>query len=369
MNYVALRRQIYQHEISQLLAAIRDFGLFIAAVCYQLIIPMFLILPIFMGGQIAEADTSTTQRLFHQSVYLLLSFTLLKIQAKAITGGSYQYYLTSIPASVGQKVYSHIKLCLIGGNLVLLSPLVLCFFMPNLAVIVSTRHLIFFTLMVLLISQTAILRTNPPIISLAITPLLSYFAIRYYPDLQSNALTLAWLIIMVIEFCFVDKVKFNSRGRQLTHYNQMLLLFMRHRRANVVGRSFGVVTIMALFYYYLLQRPDFDLPLAHYIIASPIAIFVGSYQFEIERFRNQYRYYRSTFPLSNQFYRLNETLPLALLSLLTLSLGGYFLHWGLELMLIELILISATAWGVRSWGRFYFIANITATGIIIALLN
>ena len=352
MNYHRLRSNIYRNELKQLLSAISQLGTFVAVSCYQFIVPLVLGASMMAVATIAESDTGYSWQIFYQSIYLLLIFAMIKVQAKAILATPYRAYINSLPITKAQHMRSNLLLSALAGNLLLFAPLVLYCFTPTLQGLLDTRYFLLFSVMVLLCSQTALYRKRPPFLSIVVWPLVASTL-----ALDFNSLNTIWLLVVLLELWGLDKYQFAYKPLPMRHYGTMIAVFVSHRLVNVVSRVFMCLVIVAFFKYVVANRPDYDNPIFHWVITLPIALLIGSYQFEVERFRDQYRHYLATLPLSLLYRRGIEALPLLLLAL---AFGGLY-WWGLGFALktigVLLALIATTVAGVIYLNKFYFIAT------------
>lgn len=231
MNYGQLRSKIYVDECKQLLAIISRLGVFIAAVCYQVVIPVFLTFVIFGVANIAEDDISYQQRVVYQSIYLVCLYGLIRVQRAGILATNYQYYLNTLPVHRWQRFWQNSKMCLYAGNLLLLAPIGLCSFIPNLTVLIETLYFVLFSLMMLLMSQIAIYRQNIPWFSLILLPLVVFFF-----DLTANSVNWLWFVVVCLELAFIDKLHRSWFKPGVKHYFVWLLLYGRSRSASIVAR-------------------------------------------------------------------------------------------------------------------------------------
>lgn len=364
MNYNTLRLNIYRNEIKQLLAAISRFGVVMAILFINVLVGAFLMGALMAVGIIAQKDTSIAERIVYQAIYLILMFALVKVQAKAILGTAYRHYLNDMPIKRWQKMRCDMELLAIAGNLALLAPIGLCFFIPDLKTLFDTLYFVMFTLMVIFVGLIALYRSNIPLISLIAAP---FFASLVMPD--ATILNLLWLMSITFELWLVDRFKLHLNGLTVKHYWQMLMMFSLHRPVNFIARALGAMALIGSYGYVVKQRPDFAVVDFQLAVCLPVALIIGSYQFEIERFREQYGYYLCDLPLSNGFRRLMEILPIGLLGAIPVLLGVWGYEFAYAAALFQLTLIALTAVGVVYWGKFYFLLSLVPGVLVIYTLQ
>lgn len=367
MNYSQLRRQIYRNEIKQLIAAISQLGKVFVLFFINVLVPLFFFLAMYGISLIAEKKTLIDERITYQSIYLIVIYAMIKIQAKAIMAAPYRNYINDLPITPAQHRRSDLALTAQAGNLVLFAPLALCLFMPDLKTIVETRFFVLFSLTVLLSSQTALYRRNLPLLSLVLLPVLAHY---FYPkDGSANTLNTVWFIAVLLEVLFVDKIKLKVGQVKTTSYAMMISLFAIHRRVNVLTRVLGALAIIGSYAYVISKRPDFATENFHLFITFLIGLLIGSYQFEIERFREQYHYYLRALPLSNAKRRGFELLPLVVLSavptlvyLTAVEFTPWVIAW-------QVGLIFLTAGAVVRLGKHYYLAPMAVMTVLIFSLG
>ncbi len=367
MNYNELRRQIYRNEIKQLLAAVSQLGKVFVLFFINVLVPLFFFLAMYGISLIGEQKTLIDERITYQSIYFILIFAMIKIQAKAILAAPYRNYINDLPITRAQHRKSDRYLTAQAGNLVLFAPLCLCLFMPDLKTIVETRFFVLFSLTVILSTQTALYRRNIPLLSLVILPVLAHY---FYPkDGSANTLNTVWFIVVLLEVLFLDKIKFKVGQVKTTSYAMMISLFTIHRPVNLLTRVLGSLAIIGSYAYVISKRPDFATENFHLFITFLIGLLIGSYQFEVERFRSQYQYYLSGLPLSNAKRRVFELLPLVALSavptlvyLMAIEFTTWVIAW-------QVGLIFLTAGAVVYLGKHYYLAPMAVMTVLIFSLG
>ena len=364
MNYSALRLQIYRNEIKQLTDAIGQLGLFIAVVCYNVVIPGFLMFGLMAVAVIAEDVTTLDQRIRYQVFYLMAIYGLLRIQRKAILATPYRHYINDLPVSTWMHRRCELELTAVAGNLILFAPLVLCFFIPDWQTLVKTAYFPVFAVTVLLTSLLAVYRNNMPIFSWLLLPLAGYSLAP-----SANVLNAAWLLLVALEWQFIDKLKMQLPDVKLTSYPGMLWRFVAHRPVNVLTRIGGTIAIMAGFAFLISKRPDFATEMFAIVISLPIAMLIGSYQFEIERWRSQYHYYLNDLPISPLARHVWDTLPMVVFTTVVAAAYLWLLDINALMVVLLGLLVAATAVGVNRLGKFYFFLPCVVFGLWVGLIG
>ena len=362
MNYSQLRQKIFFDEIKQLMAIIGRLGVFVAAVCYQVVIPVFLMFIIFGLAQIAEADTAYHQRVVYQSIYFICIYGLVRVQRGAILASNYQYYLQTLPVKRWQIWWQNSKMCLYGANLLLIAPIALCLYIPNLKVLIETQYFVAFSGAMVLMSQIALYRQNVPWVSLLLMPFVAFFV-----DTSPNSINWWWLLAVVFELMLIDKLPRGWFMPPVKHYLSWLLLYGRSRSANIIARQILVLGVLAIHAYLVMERPDFDTVLFAQLVNTLVGLVWGSYQFEIERIRQLYRDYLALLPLTKRYLRVIEGFYLALLAGFTALLCMTWLGFSAVLLMQLYLIIGATAFGVIYLGKYYFVMTLIAAGVFIAI--
>lgn len=353
MNYRSLRYQIYRNEIKQLIAAISHIGAAVALLFINVLVPVFLMLALMAVAIIAEDDTPMDERIIYQGIYMVLLFITIKVQAKAIRGSAYQYYLQDLPIGRRKQLLIDVELTLQAGNLVLLAPLGLCFFLPDIATFIDNLFFVIFSLSVLIASQLALYRNNIPLFSLVVMPLAGAFLLS--PDASALWLNCLWCAVIVLELLFIDRLNIGYKSFKVAGYHQLITQFVLHRPVNWVSRLLGALALVASYDYIVGQRPDFALVGFEVGVGFAIALILGSYQFEIERFRSQYHYYLADLPMTASNQRTVEVLPLLVLLSIILACAIGWLGYSWQGSFFVALMTSITAFGVSKFGRYYFI--------------
>ena len=367
MNYSQFRRKIYRNEIKQLIAAVSQLGKVFVLFFINVLVPLFLYLAMYGVSLIAEQKTLIDQRIYYQTIYLVVIFAMIRIQAKAILGTPYHNYIKDLPITPAQHRRSDLALTAQAGNLVLFAPLALCLFMPDLKTIVETRFFVLFALTVLLSSQTALYRRNLPLLSLVLLPVLAHY---FYPkEGSANTLNTVWFIAVLLEVLFLDKLKFRVGRVKTTSYAMMISLFAIHRPVNVLTRVLGTLAIIGSYAYVVSKRPDFATENFQLFISFLIGLLIGSYQFEIERFRSQYQYYLSGLPLSAVKRRCFELLPLVVLSVVPTLVYLTAIEFTPWVIAWQVGLIFWTAGAVVRLGKHYYLAPMAVMTVLIFSLG
>jgi hypothetical protein len=363
MNYSALRSQIYRHELKQLVAAIGQLGAVFAFLFINVLVPFFLMWGMLGVALIADKKTVIEDRIVYQAIYLILMYAMIKIQAKAILATPYRSYIDDLPITKKQHRRSDLMLTATAGNLVLFAPLVLCFFIPDLKTLWQSSFFVLFVIMVLAISQLALYRKNIPLLSLVLLPVLAF----YFYDLEAGAglLNGLWFTAVLVELLFIDKLKLRLPSLKVSTYSAVVMRFVMHRPVNVITRMLGTLVFIGSFSYIVAKRPDFDTDMFGLGISFFIALLVGSYQFEIERFRSQYSYYLNDLPINEVKRRVIEFLPLLLLSVVPALLSFLAIDFELWIVALQLALMLSTAIGVVYFNKFYFVAPVVLTAFIV----
>lgn len=357
MHYLRFRYRIYVNEIKQLIAAISSISVILTVFFINVLVPVFLMAALMVVGIIASNTTEVSERLVYQWGYLLVTYLLVKIQAKAILATAYDYYVSSVPVSKSRRRVSDMLLLLNGGNLVLLAPIGFCLFIPDWANLVKSGYFVLFALSVLLLAIVALYRRRVPFGSLLVLPIfVIYFAQSAF---WAN---LILLLLILSELIWLDGFKLNFRPVKIRHYAQLIVLYVLHRPVNFILRSLGAGAFIGGYGYLVGKRPDLALEALQLVVCLPVALVLGSYQFEIERYRSQYCYFHRSLPLMPAYLRWIELLPLALLSVisLVLSYAGGFAPW---LLALQLLLILSASLGVALFNRHYYLLPSAITGL------
>ena len=362
MNYAQLRFKIYVDDCKQLLAIISRLGVFIAAVCYQVVIPVFLTFVVFGVAQIADDDTTYRERVVYQGIYFVCIYGLIRVQRAGILASHYQSYLNGLPVEPWRVWLQNSKLCLYAGNLLFIAPIGLCLFIPSMKVLIETLYFVLFSLMMVLMSQLAIYRQNVPWFSLILFPCCVFFA-----DFSANTMNWLWFTLVGMELAFIDKLPRGWFMPPVRHYLMWLLLYGKSRSASVITRQVLVMGFLAIHAYMVMERPDFDTVIFAQIVNTLTGLVLGSYQFEIERFRHGYRDYFATLLLSNRYLRVVEGCYLILIAVLTSILCSMWLGFSLWLVVQLNLIIGATAFGVIYLNKYYFVVTLLVAGILMAI--
>lgn len=367
MQYFILRWKIYQHELKPLLIALGQLIPFLLFVLY-LAIPALMLTALVSLSVIGDTDTSLTQRVIYQGLYFLLLYMMIRLQKRAILGQGYQHYLASVPVSGSLRSSATCLLTLAAGNLVLLTPLLLLGYMQDWHSLTNHLYFVLFALNCLLIAWVSIKNPCFPWLSLLVLPVLALLTLAQ-DALSASLLNTLWLALIVFEAYFQPVNFLTKLNWRLKHYWQMRWIGIFNSPVNLLSRIFiGLffVVLVAYLQHKVAQVASGQLQILACLV---LALTIGSYQFDNERFYLTYPHYLGgLFDSAKRRYWI-DSLPVMLIAILMSMICVTLLHFSSWLILLLPALALFTCVCVTKFQRVFFIPPAVLTGVLIFAAN
>jgi hypothetical protein len=352
-KYLRFRGQIYHHELKQMLSSIAYFLTFLMLIL-KLAIPALFLVVLMSLSVIADIYTPMDQRIIYQWVYLTLLYFLIRVQKNAILGHNYQHYLVSLPSSTKIKHASTMLLTIVAGNLPLLTPALLLLGISNETTFFSQLHFPIFALSALIVAWISLKNTSLPLFSFLLAPLMFFLWVNEF-SISAISLNSIWLLLLVVEAYFEPLSFHNKLTIKVQYYWQIRWIAMMKNPANILSRIFFCSLFIGLVAYVQHVMKQDANGYIQVLCCWVIAILIGSFQFDNEKFYLHYPHYLSS--LLNQFrirYYL-DTLPAIFLSLIISLVMKTWLNFYIENILLLPLGVCITIVSVSKFNRTFFI--------------
>jgi hypothetical protein len=366
-QYVIHRGKIYQQELKQLLTALSHFFTLFVFVL-NLAIPALILTALVSLSVIADPKTSLAQRCIYQGLYFLLLYLMIRLQKLAILGQGYQLYLASLPVSGSVRIFATVLLTLAAGNLPLLTPILLLGYVQDWHSLADHLYFVLFALNGLLIAWVGINRQCFPWLSLLVLPLLAGLTLTE-SSLPANVLNTLWLTLVAFEAYFQPFNLLNKHTWPLKHYWQIRWLSIFNNPVNLLSRIFvGLffITLVAYVQHKMAQVASGQLQV---LSCCALALIIGSYQFDNERFYLTYPHYLGALVDSPKRCYWLDTLPAMFTALVMAMLCVLLLHFSPWLILILPALSLFTCVCVTKLLQVFFIPPALLTGVLMFVAN
>ncbi|MGL1955813.1 MAG: DUF6136 family protein [Colwellia sp.] len=353
IKYLRFRGQIYHHELKQMLSSIGYLLTFLMLIL-KLAIPALFLVALMSLSVIADINTPIDQRIIYQWVYFTLLYFLIRVQKNAILGNNYQHYLASLPSSTKIKNASTMLLTIVAGNLPLLTPVVLLLGISDGMTFFSQLHFPIFALSALIVAWISIKNTSLPLFSFLLGPLIFFLWVKE-SNLTAISLNSIWLLLLVVEAYFEPLFFHHKLTIKVQYYLQIRWIAMMKNPANILSRIFFCSLFIGLIAYVQNAMEQDANGYIQVLSCWVIAILIGSFQFDNEKFYLHYPHYLCS--LLNQFrirYCL-DTLPAMFLSLIICSVLKTGLNFYIENILLLPLGVYITIMSVSKFNRTFFI--------------
>ncbi|TPH15572.1 DUF6136 family protein [Litorilituus lipolyticus] len=314
MNYIKLRWQIYQNELKQLIASIGQLFTFVTLMLY-LALPIMIFMPLVWLSIIADIQTSQQDRVLYQWSYFILLFCLIRIQRKAILASKFQHFLASYSQSTAIKAVTTCLISLVAGNLLILAPMLLSFYIPNWQVFWQQLHFPLFAMLTWLIAYAAIIHTRIPWLSLVLMPVGLLF-LSSHLVITAPWLNVIVLFVMGLEILFQPLAKIKPFSLSTKHYWQVRLVALISSPANAIIRIFILVVLVSLLAYVQQQMSQVAEAYLQVMFCWLLALLLGSFQFDNEAFYQQYELFLASLLSSSTIRYITDIFPIILLAVL-----------------------------------------------------
>lgn len=353
MNYIKLRWQIYQDELKQLIASMGQLLTFVTLMLY-LALPIMLLMPLVWLSIIADIQTSQQDRVLYQWSYFILLFCLIRIQRKAILASKFQHFLACYSQTKIMKTATTCLISLVAGNLLILAPLLLSFYIPNWQVFWQQIHFPLFAILTWFIAYVAINHVRFPWLFLIFTPI-GLLLLSNEVTVTAHWLNVIVLLVMVLEILFQPLAKIKLFSLSTKYYWQVRLVALISYPANAIIRIFMLVALLSLLAYVQQQMSQVAEAYLQVMFCWLLALLLGSFQFDNEAFYQQYELFLASLLSSSTSRYITDTLPILFLAVLVgmvlqMKLGFY--AFSLVLLPIGTLLTIITT---RKYQRNFFI--------------
>jgi len=325
-KYHLLRWAIYRHEIKKITAALKQFFIFYAALMF-VSLPAVILMSLISLSVIADSHTLLDQRITYQWIYFVLLYFMIRVQKNAILGQSNQHYLSSLPIKNKIKNASTLVLTVIAGNLPLIAPFFLLAYIPDTKTFINQLYFPLFAFTIIIVTWSALQQRGFPWLSLFLTPLLVNLSLSLdlsfiqflwveHTELTLKAISLnsLWLLLLTIEV-FVKPLTIDLTSIfNLKFYWKIRWLAILKNPMSAMIRIFITslcISLMAYLQYKVLKVANIELQVA---AVGLIALIIGSYQFETEKFYQAHPHYLNNL-LTNKYYRyFVDCIPMMLIA-------------------------------------------------------
>lgn len=369
LNYFTLRYRIYRDTLKQFLQSLMQLLSFLYLVLYMAL-PVVAFSALVAINTIADLNTELATRIFYHSVYLALLYGWLRLQRPAILATRYQHFLNTLPISPWRKNLTSTVLLIVGGNLVLLTPLVICFYLPDWQTFLKSIHFPLFAVQAVVVGILATFQKRVAWFSLAAIPiilgLISTTIEHSY--LWSTILTIVWLLFSIIEVVKPITVRLDAQFGQFKYYPLMRLHAIKLTIGHELLRLAIVAVVLMMTWYGQIQLSATVGLAVQCIINLILALVIASYQFDSKGFYLGHQHYLNSLILSAKSQKLLDAIvPLSVSVLISLTLI-IWLNFNIASLAIIPLLTALSMWSVMRLGYHFFLPGCAVIAPIILLV-
>ena len=369
LNYFTLRYRIYRDTLKQFLQSLMQLLGFLYLVLYMAL-PVAAFSALVAINNIADLNTELATRIFYQSVYLALLYGWLRLQRPAILATRYQHFLNTLPISTWRKNLTSAVLLIVGGNLVLLTPLVICFYLPDWQTFLKSIHFPLFAVQAVVVGILATFQKRVAWFSLAVVPVilgLTSTTIEH-SYLWSTALAVVWLLLSIIEVVKPITVRLDTQFGQFKYYPLMRLHAIKLTIGHELLRLAIVAIVLMMTWYGQVQLSATVEIAVQCIINLILALVIASYQFDSKAFYLGHQHYLNSLILSAKSQKLLDAIaPLSVSVLISLTLI-IWLNFNIASLAIIPLLTALSMWSVMRLGYHFFLPACVVIAPIILLV-
>lgn len=369
LNYFTLRYRIYRDTLKQFLQSLMQLLGFLYLVLYMAL-PVAAFSALVAINTIADLNTELATRVFYQSVYLALLYGWLRLQRPAILATRYQHFINTLPISPWRKNLTSAVLLIVGGNLVLLTPLVICFYLPDWQTFLKSIHFPLFAVQAVVVGILATFQKRVAWFSLAVVPvilgLISTTIGHSY--VWSTMLAIIWLLFSIIEVVKPITVRLDIQFGQFKYYPLMRLHAIKLKIGHELLRLAIVAVVLMMTWYGQIQLSATVGLAVQCTINLILALVIASYQFDSKAFYLGHQHYLNSLILSTKSQKLFDAIvPLSASVLISLTLV-IWLNFNIASLAIIPLLTALSMWSVMRLGYHFFLPGCAVVAPIILLV-
>ena len=369
LNYFTLRYRIYRDTLKQFLQSLMQLFGFLYLVLYMAL-PVAAFSALVAINTIADLNTELATRVFYQSVYLALLYGWLRLQRPAILATRYQHFLNTLPISPWRKNLTSTVLLIVGGNLVLLTPLVICFYLPDWQTFLKSIHFPLFAVQAVVVGILATFQKRIAWFSLAAIPVILGFISTTikHSYLWSTMLAIIWLLFSIIEVVKPITLRLDTQFGQFKYYPLMRLHAIKLTIGHELLRLAIVAVVLIMTWYGQIQLSATVGIAVQCIINLILALVIASYQFDSKAFYLGHQHYLNSLILSAKSQKLLDAIvPLSVSVLISLTLI-IWLNFNTASLAIIPLLTALSMWSVMRLGYHFFLPACVVIAPIILLV-
>ena len=370
MTYLQLRLIIYNNELRQMFASIKQLFIFIVLLLH-IAFPIAVLAALISLSIIESSQAENSTRIFYQWGYFVFLFFLIRIQKKAIFGEAWRLYLASIPSTKTQKYYANIMLIGLAGNLPLLVPIVIV--ISSLDSSILTNHLYFtlFAVAPFFVAWLALKRRRFPWLSLLLFPLAMSFYVTQVPELLSaRALNSYWLLVLLIDclYCIYSPITVIKKSHHaLKSYWQITWIDIIESPSPLLSRVFFCGLFIVMVGYVQGQLGAIATEELQAVFCYILSLVIGSFQFDNEKFNLRYRYYLASLLLNVRQRYLFDIIPAILIACVVAVALTQYLSFSFLTFIILPVGTAITMMSVTKYKRNFFIVPGVIFTFLVAL--
>jgi hypothetical protein len=363
--YTQLRAHIYANELKQMLPAVAQLFAFLLSILY-LAIPASILTALISLSVIADINTSVGQRIIYQWVYFLLLYFLIRIQKNAILGVNYQHYLASLPIPAKLKHANTVLLTLVAGNLLLLAPLFLLLFIPDRATFLSQLHFPLFALSILIVAWLSLKNETLPWLSLIFVPLILLLAFTEN-SLSAIRINSSLLLFLLVEAYYEPFSFIANKTWRVKYYWQIRWVAIIKKPANILIRLLFCALFIGMVAYVQYKMGQVANQYIQILFCWVLAIIIGSYQFDNEKFYQHYPHYLSGLLNQPQMRYCLDIVPAMCITLLACTAIYLWLSFSMQMVVLLPLSALLTMVSVSKFGRNFIILPSLFSGFLMFL--
>jgi hypothetical protein len=357
MQYWQMRLTLYRESIKDMRETIKQLSMAIV-VLFQVAIPAVFMFFLVGLGQLAESGQPISTYMAWLGGYGILIYGVFRFQRHAVLASTVTYWDKSLPVGKYQRVMVVIGLCLLAGNVFLILPLSLAFYLfishlPQSLSLTGLEQLWPLTLACLwgiLAVTLALYRHHFPLATLIVLPLITGWLSWYQPSFF-------WLALLILSplFSVLDEQTGRFSQLRIRCFWQLLLAYqLRHWQSLLLKI---VLSVLSSWFFASMKIQASEaakqwIVLCCLFVSSSLA---ATIQFSLIEFQQHYRYFLSALPVSSALLKRQTCLFIAGVGVLFWLVMAAFIGFSVMTALCWTLFYVLGIWSVVHYQQRFFI--------------
>lgn len=369
-HYWHLRLTFYRQSIKEMRETIQQLGMAVV-VLFQVAIPAVFLFFLMGLGQLAEPEQPTSNYVAWLGGYGVLIYGVIRFQRQAILALPVKFWDNSLPVGSGDRVIVVILLCLLAGNVFLLLPVGLLIYLllshiPESLSVDGLKQLWPLLISCLWGIQSMLLalyRRRFPLLTLVLLPVFVWL-------MDSLGEQPWWLLMLMLGPVLGFKTdKAFWQGKVKLHFFWQLLLVHQCKNWQSALLKMASLTLCCIFFATMAEQVSTST--RHWVVLCCIFIsasLTSTIQFSLNGFKQQYRYFLSSLPVSGDIYRRQFLLFTGAVGATFLLVTCLFIGFSMLIVVAWTLFFCIGVWSINRFRQRFFIPLIAVFGGLSAAL-